>query len=182
MIERVVFLDERERRGTGDAQVDRQLCCACNHVLHFAWVEQEHDCERSAGGAGECKHALISSNVRSARKRVSACVRACVRACARQGVRACAVLVRVSVAACQIWCICEYLRQPVRDHALLSLHICDLHLRVSWRKRLRMQLHSAWRACLGADLVRKPRQMMKNKAASARQEASAPALVLCVRR
>jgi predicted Rdx family selenoprotein len=34
-------MDEKQRQGTGKMEFDRQLCCACNHILHTAWFEQE---------------------------------------------------------------------------------------------------------------------------------------------
>ncbi len=40
-VARVTVMDEKQRQGTGKMEFDRQLCCACNHILHTAWFEQE---------------------------------------------------------------------------------------------------------------------------------------------
>lgn len=45
LIVRVKVMDEEQRKGTGISVLDKQLCCACNHILHTAWVEQEDDGE-----------------------------------------------------------------------------------------------------------------------------------------
>jgi hypothetical protein len=50
-IQRVAVLDERHRRGTGTLEVDRLICCACNHVLHSTWIE--HDDEGDDGSVDE---------------------------------------------------------------------------------------------------------------------------------
>ena len=40
-IHRVKFMDEKHRHGTGEVELDRYLCCGCNHILHTAWIEQD---------------------------------------------------------------------------------------------------------------------------------------------
>jgi len=52
-IARVKVLDEEERKGTGNMLMDRQLCCACNHILHTAWIEHDDDEDQTLTNASD---------------------------------------------------------------------------------------------------------------------------------
>jgi len=52
-IARVKVLDEEERKGTGNMLIDRQLCCACNHILHTAWIEHDDNEDKTLTNASD---------------------------------------------------------------------------------------------------------------------------------